>query len=112
MELSVISRELQCSEMEDIAKIMRVATKRPLQDHLIVKHLEFHEKIMLHRESRFTRGTHFRRYVETAEFGNKRFYVRMGKRGQCKRYLESCDITFVNGEATLFEYRTERANEP
>jgi hypothetical protein len=103
----VLSRELFEAELTEISKLMRVAPKRPLQEALIEKHLALHETIMLHRDSRFTRGTHFRRYVEVAELGNRRFYVRMGKRGQCKRYLESCDITFLNGEPTLFEYRTE-----
>lgn len=105
--MKVLSRELREAELDEIAKLLCVATHRPLQERLVEKHLAFHETIMLHKDSRFTRGTHFRRYVEVAELGNRRFYVRMGKRGQCKRYLESCDITFLNGEPTLFEYRTE-----
>lgn len=96
------TRRLEEAELDRLAKLMRIVPGLPLQDRLVEKHLAFHDTIMLHPDSRFTRGTHFRRYDD-----GKRFYIRMGKRGQCKRYLASCDVTFVNGEPTLFEYRTE-----
>jgi hypothetical protein len=97
------------AELDEIAKAMRVVPRKSLDNPLVENHLALHETIMLHRDSRFTRGTHFRRYVETDGSGARKFYIRMGKRGQCKRYLESCDVTYLNGEPTLFQYRTARA---
>jgi hypothetical protein len=55
-----------------------------------------------HGDRRFARkqSRHHRRYRDQGGY-----YVRMDKRGVTKRYLSSCQITFINGEAVLFQYR-------
>lgn len=72
----------------------------PISHPLIEQHISLHYKVMIHRDDRFTRGTHFK--VHRDEGG---FYVRMGKRGQCKRYIIRCDVTWMQGNPVLFQYR-------
>lgn len=76
----------------------------PLADKLIEKHLGCNDEIMLHRGDGLGRGHHYRRYHDQGGW-----YIRMGKRGQIKRYLSGCEITWIvtNGqpEDTLYQFR-------
>ena len=101
---TVLTRHPDEAEIAAISKLMRICTVS-LADPLVAKHIAMNETIMLHKTDRFTRGTHFRRYSDGGAFGEHLFYIRMGKRGQCKQYIDRCEITFINGEPTLFQYR-------
>jgi hypothetical protein len=72
-------------------------------DHpLIDKYLSFNDTIMLHADCRLGRGTHYRRYRDADGW-----YIRMGKRGQTKRYLTGCEITWIGASDALYQYRTK-----
>ncbi|MCC8956025.1 hypothetical protein H8B02_22110 [Bradyrhizobium sp. Pear77] len=89
-------------ELDELAKALRTVTMG-LDHPLVDKHIHFHNRVMVHSGDVF-RGNRSRHFVRRMEKGG-RFYVRMGKRGECKRYIERCEVTFIYGEPTLYEYR-------
>lgn len=74
-----------------------------LADKLVEKHLGCNDTIMLHAKDRLGRGHHYRRYYDQSGW-----YIRMGKRGQVKRYLSGCEVTWIvtGGKAddTLYQF--------
>jgi hypothetical protein len=61
--------------------------------------------VMIDSDERGRRGRrHLRLHRDKAGY-----YVRRGRRGSGKQYLDRCKITFINGEPTLFSYFFEPA---
>ena len=74
-----------------------------LDNPLVEREMALDNFVMLHRDDRYTRGHHFRRYRDDAGY-----YIRMGKRGCCKRYLDRCQITYIDGQPSLFQFRLKK----
>lgn len=59
--------------------------------------------VMLHSSCHEGRTSH-----NTARRGSDgRWYVRKGKRGCVVRYLTQCEITYFDGEASLYQFKTD-----
>ena len=76
----------------------------PLTDALVEKHLAFSTHVMVHKSDRIGRGHHYR--LRRDQGG---WYIRIAKRGQVKRYIGGCEITWIvtNGIANdpLYQFR-------
>jgi hypothetical protein len=80
----------------------------PLTNPLVERHLAMNDTIMLHRQDRRTfrgRGSHYRRYSE--DYAHSIWYIRQGKRAVLRAYLTACEIVYINGEPTLYQFRTK-----
>lgn len=59
--------------------------------------------VMIHRDSRCRGSRHHLKLYS----GNGRWYVRVGRRGGCRKYLTACEITYLDGKPILFQFKTE-----
>jgi hypothetical protein len=76
-----------------------VGLDHPLVDVVLVG---LRGKVMLHRYDRRGRGgAHYKAHRDAGGW-----YIRRGKRGQVKVYLRECQITYVDGEPILYQFRT------
>lgn len=71
----------------------------PLTHPIVEKELTQSNRVMIRKNDRLSRGTHYRVWRDDAGH-----YIRQGKRGSIKRYLSECQITRVNGKIILFEF--------
>ena len=74
-----------------------------LDNPLVEKHLALRSHVMLHRDDCSPPWLRRRHYVARKDDGG--WYIRRGKRGQIKTYLSKCEITYIDGDATLFQFR-------
>lgn len=89
------------AQLEDMKELQAITSWRtvPLDNPLVEKHLALSESIMLHKDDRLFRGTHYK-----ARRDQGGWYIRQGKRGTLKSYLNKCQITSIKGEPTLFQF--------
>lgn len=59
--------------------------------------------VMIHKSCREGRTSH--NTARRAKDG--RWYIRKGKRGGVVRFLTECEITYLDGEPTLYQFKTE-----
>jgi hypothetical protein len=59
--------------------------------------------VMIHRDSRCRGSRHHLKLYRT----DGRYHVQVGRRGGSRRYLTECEITYIDGTPTLFQFKTE-----
>lgn len=88
---------------QDMVKVR--CRELPLTNPLVQKHIALRGFIMLHRDDRRWRGHH---HYKVYRDGPGHYYIRTGKRGTVRRYLDRCEVSYVNGEPTLYQFRVKK----
>lgn len=70
----------------------------------IVAHLDETDRVMISASSR-TRGQ--RRHLRLHRDAKGRPFIAAGCRGHDRRYLGGCEITYLDGEPTLYQFDLE-----
>lgn len=63
--------------------------------------------VMLHSSCREGRMSHNTAYRDA----DGRWYVRKGKRGTVVRYLTQCEVTYLDGVPSLYQFKTDYLDE-
>lgn len=99
---SAAQREAALDAVAEHVRWRDVEISHPLvEKYLAMADTMFGRPVLLRKEDRVGRGHHYQPHHDEGGW-----YIRMAKRGQIKRYLTGCRIIYVDGDPSVFEFKT------